>query len=485
MKYTRESFTELFQNCLQQYPLEKKNLHTTGNNFLPGYRSGQLMVLYRTTSYSNGGQRYVTLCDCGAIRVVVSSSLKENAKNRITSCNKCALQRAHVKTRDALLGQRFGKLTILSVVPEKRSSNGGYIYKAQCDCGNIDEFPGCELRRGQWRTCRAEAPGRVNDIRGQTFGYLTVIDDVGKRDKNNGSILWLCRCKCGNLVYRRGRSLKDEHVASCGCYLSEYAQQRSDEMMLGKKFGHLTVLSREGYKYQQFQWKCKCDCGTIVYRATQHLKDTHESACPKCAHRNHRNAIGLKIGYVTIIDYIEDDDGYNLGYKCHCDKCNNDFELSRMEWVNASRRQQNNFTCSCSGPIKSHGEHYILNLLQQDPWFLQQQYKIIHDKQFFKDLQLPSGGIGRYDFVITDQYQIPIRIIEYDGIQHFEAVENKKSIFTSTLKERQLNDDTKNWYAYNHKIPLVRIPYYLPFEQITVDLLFSDQYIWLPEFNFF
>jgi hypothetical protein len=88
--YTKESFTKLFCDCLHKYPLETTKSQTNGNNFQPGYRSGQLMVLYRTTSCPSGGQRYVTLCDCGAIRIVPSSSLKPSSKHRITSCNICA-----------------------------------------------------------------------------------------------------------------------------------------------------------------------------------------------------------------------------------------------------------------------------------------------------------------------------------------------------------------------------------------------------------
>ena len=57
------------------------------------------------------------------------------------------------------------------------------------------------------------------DLRGQTFGKLTVLRENG-RDKHN-KVLWLCRCECGNVVTVRGYNLRKGNTKSCGCYRRE------------------------------------------------------------------------------------------------------------------------------------------------------------------------------------------------------------------------------------------------------------------------
>ena len=70
---------------------------------------------------------------------------------------------------------------------------------------------------------------------------------------------------------------------------------------------------------------------------------------------------------------------------------------------------------------------------------------------------MPSGGIGRYDFILLDKDYHPYRLIEYDGEQHFHA----KDFFGGEigLHRLQENDKVKNEYAKQHKLPLIRIPY--------------------------
>ena len=61
------------------------------------------------------------------------------------------------------------------------------------------------------------------DLRGQVSPFLTVLRENG-RDKHN-NVLWLCRCKCGNVVTVRGEDLRSGHTTSCGCYKRERAAE--------------------------------------------------------------------------------------------------------------------------------------------------------------------------------------------------------------------------------------------------------------------
>lgn len=51
-----------------------------------------------------------------------------------------------------MIGKKFGRLTVLSEC-EKRAKNGKIIYKCRCDCGNITDVIGDNLRRGNTMSC--------------------------------------------------------------------------------------------------------------------------------------------------------------------------------------------------------------------------------------------------------------------------------------------------------------------------------------------
>ena len=50
--------------------------------------------------------------------------------------------------------------------------------------------------------------------------------------------------------------------------------------LTGKKFNRLTVLELgERNSSGQIQWKCKCECGNIVYATSYYLKSGHTKSC--------------------------------------------------------------------------------------------------------------------------------------------------------------------------------------------------------------
>lgn len=55
---------------------------------------------------------------------------------------------------------------------------------------------------------------------GDTYGYLTLVEDTGQRT-NDGSVIWKCQCDCGNIVHRRFDCITESLIKgcaiSCGC----------------------------------------------------------------------------------------------------------------------------------------------------------------------------------------------------------------------------------------------------------------------------
>lgn len=60
--------------------------------------------------------------------------------------------------------------------------------------------------------------GRLQDLTGQTFGRLTVVERTENKGKDAA---WLCRCQCGKEISVTGHHLKTGHTKSCGCYKTQ------------------------------------------------------------------------------------------------------------------------------------------------------------------------------------------------------------------------------------------------------------------------
>ena len=57
----------------------------------------------------------------------------------------------------------------------------------------------------------------INNIIGKKFGRLTVIGYTERRVSR--SVVWKCKCECGNITYMTHNTLK--RSVSCGCYRTE------------------------------------------------------------------------------------------------------------------------------------------------------------------------------------------------------------------------------------------------------------------------
>jgi hypothetical protein len=57
---------------------------------------------------------------------------------------------------------------------------------------------------------------RKIDLLGQKFERLTVIENMGSNYR--GSLVWKCECDCGNVVEVVGNDLRNGKTLSCGCY---------------------------------------------------------------------------------------------------------------------------------------------------------------------------------------------------------------------------------------------------------------------------
>ena len=102
----------------------------------------------------------------------------------------------------------------------------------------------------------------------------------------------------------------------------------------------------------------------------------------------------------------------------------------------------------------SFGEIQIKNILDENHIIYQQEYVV------------PELNNKRFDFAIFSKDNKLIRLIEFDGIQHYE----EKEFFKGSLDKRQKADRQKGEWALKNHIPLKRIPYW-ELDNITLAML--------------
>ena len=99
----------------------------------------------------------------------------------------------------------------------------------------------------------------------------------------------------------------------------------------------------------------------------------------------------------------------------------------------------------------SRGEIKIYEILKQSGLEFVEEYS-------FPDLLSNSGRPLRFDFAVFDDQQELDFLIEFQGIQHYEAKEKFGGY--SGLRKQQYNDMKKRQYCKEHGITLVIIPYW-------------------------
>ena len=116
------------------------------------------------------------------------------------------------------VGDKFNKLTIIKE-STRRASNGGKYWVCQCECGKIKEVRGDHLKSGHTKSCGCQNQEKINNIIGQRFNNLVVIDITNKR-RSGGDVVWKCQCDCGNITYAAASELRNNRIKSCGCLKS-------------------------------------------------------------------------------------------------------------------------------------------------------------------------------------------------------------------------------------------------------------------------
>ena len=240
-----------------------------------GHKYGLLTVIKQDTKY--GKAAWLCQCDCGNTKIATGSDLRTG---KVTSCGAgCKLKYLRNSNFKDLTGQRFGRLIVLSF--KEINKNHKSVWHCKCDCGNECDILGASLENGKTQSCgclhkEQLQQQNIQDISGQTFGYLTVLNWVYDENKK---IKWRCKCKCGNIVDYSSSTLTAYNGAkSCGCVQSfnekeilNILQKNNINFKKEQSFKDLVSQKNRRLRYDFGIYKNNQIIGLIEFQGDQHF----------------------------------------------------------------------------------------------------------------------------------------------------------------------------------------------------------------------
>lgn len=165
--------------------------------------------------------KWKCLCSCGNTTIANLSDLLHSHKK---SCGCKKKQRFKDIT-----GLRFGKLTAVerSDVTDKGYSTRSAYWKCLCDCGNYTVISLSCLQNGTYPSCGCARTNIIKDLVGERFGKLTVVKYDGLYKNSHSK--WLCKCDCGNTTSVSSQALRSGGTKSCGCLVREVNYTLADK----------------------------------------------------------------------------------------------------------------------------------------------------------------------------------------------------------------------------------------------------------------
>jgi len=271
---------------------------------LTGRRFGRWMV----TGKHNGSVRcFDCRCDCGGEGVVVSTNLKTGNSQSCGCLQKERITDTGKKNLIDLVGQRFGRLVVLSLAVSLKNA---VRWNCICDCGIKSVVHGSSLTKGNTKSCGclsrevsrdkwintelSEVDREANSHRRANLLYLEWRDKVLQRDLHQcqacgakglvdahhknawasfpelridvGNGVTACR-GCHNdfhSIYGRGKNTEvqwNEFVRTRPKLKDNSYYRVMYSVEIGGKYGKMTVIRKAESVKGASHWVCRCDCG--------------------------------------------------------------------------------------------------------------------------------------------------------------------------------------------------------------------------------
>lgn len=176
---------------------------------------------------------WICKCECGNIRTLRGTALRSGESK---SCG-CSMEEYK-----NIIGKKFGRWTVIDK-SNKRLKGYALKWRCMCECGNISYISASILRTGKSKSC-GKCISNKKDILGQKFGRWTVLEEIAER--KNESVYWKCKCDCGNTGAISGNGLRTGLSKSCGCLMRVRKINPDRELAIFKRlYGGLINRNRK------------------------------------------------------------------------------------------------------------------------------------------------------------------------------------------------------------------------------------------------
>lgn len=159
--------------------------------------------------------------------------------------------------------------------------------------------------------------GKINNLEGQKFGRLTVLEITDRRI--GGNVVWLCVCECGKQTEVKAGNLQSGMTKSCGCLRSE--KSTVTHTTHGKRNTNLSMV------WQSMKQRC-------LNPNNKSFKNYGGRGITICD--EWKNDFQAFYDYVSVLPHFGEA-GYSL------DRINNDgnYEPNNVRWATAKEQSNN------------------------------------------------------------------------------------------------------------------------------------------------
>lgn len=120
-------------------------------NDLTGQRFGSLVVIKYCGANKYNQSLWECKCDCNNIKVILGRTLL-NGETKSCGCLRIKLNKERAEKRIKIqVGQKFGRLTVISRVDNNKYSNTQWL--CRCNCGKEKVISGNSLSQGNAKSC--------------------------------------------------------------------------------------------------------------------------------------------------------------------------------------------------------------------------------------------------------------------------------------------------------------------------------------------
>lgn len=289
--------------------------------------------------------------------------------------------------------------------------------------------------------------GARRNLLGQRFGRLVVIEETNKRKRR--TVVWKCKCDCGQVCYVDTTSLVSGHTQSCGCLQRDRAAESNSYDLVGEHFGFLTVISKTNKRYKaEIIWQCECHCGhpncpEIIEVPTHSLTRGERTSC--LVYKATMPSGERKI--IEILDELHI--SYVYQWNPHDEGMSNkhfDFYLSDYKTCIEFDGEQHYHPIAHWGGVQQY-ERNVANDAAKDAWCLRNNIRMIRIPYFYEYLLdkelillLINGEIEEIDayakkMTNSDKQQANKKMIlrqnRYDNLVHSEYMRDELSSVSS------------------------------------------------------